>query len=88
MTRVVLSLGANLGDRPATLRSALAALAADGLGIDWLRAHPARLESVTVEQVAEAALEFFAPTAFTGVIVGDADVIGARVRALGGVTGP
>ncbi len=30
MTRVVLSLGANLGDRAATLRSALAALAADG----------------------------------------------------------
>ncbi|MBN1091423.1 2-amino-4-hydroxy-6-hydroxymethyldihydropteridine diphosphokinase [Blastococcus sp. TML/M2B] len=30
MTRVVLSLGANLGDRAATLRTALAALAADG----------------------------------------------------------
>jgi zinc protease len=38
--------------------------------------------------VAEVALEFFAPTAFTGVVVGDADVIGARVRALGGITGP
>lgn len=30
MTRVVLSLGANLGDRAGTLRAALAALAADG----------------------------------------------------------
>ena len=30
MTRVVLSLGANLGDRAATLRTALDALAADG----------------------------------------------------------
>ena len=30
MTRVVLSLGANLGDRSATLRTALSALAADG----------------------------------------------------------
>ncbi|SDF61078.1 2-amino-4-hydroxy-6-hydroxymethyldihydropteridinediphosphokinase [Blastococcus aurantiacus] len=30
MTRVVLSLGANLGDRAATLRAALDALAADG----------------------------------------------------------
>ena len=30
MTRVVLSLGANLGDRSATLSTALAALAADG----------------------------------------------------------
>jgi zinc protease len=75
-------------DNQGGLASTLSALAADGLGIDWLRAHPARLESVTVEQVAEAALEFFAPTAFTGVVVGDADVIGPRVRALGGITGP
>ncbi len=75
-------------DNQGGLASTLSALAADGLGIDWLRAHPARLESVTVEQVAEAALEFFAPTAFTGVVVGDADVIGAGLRALGGITGP
>jgi zinc protease len=75
-------------DNQGGLASTLAALADDGLGIDWVRAHPARLESVTVEQVAEAALEFFAPTAFTGVVVGDADVIGAGVRALGGITGP
>ncbi|OZM83659.1 pitrilysin family protein [Pseudonocardia sp. MH-G8] len=73
-------------DNQGGLASTLSALAADGLGIEWLRAHPARLESVTVEQVAEAALEFFAPTAFTGVVVGDADVIGARVRALGGIS--
>ena len=32
-----------------------------------------------------AALRYFAPTAVTGVIVGDADVIGPGVRALGGV---
>jgi zinc protease len=75
-------------DNQGGLASTLSALAADGLGIEWLRGHPARLESVTVDQVAEAALEFFAPTAFTGVVVGDADVIGARVRALGGITGP
>jgi predicted Zn-dependent peptidase len=67
------------------LASTIAALAADGLGVDWLRGHPARLEAVTVEQVAAAALTYFAPTAFTGVVVGDADVIGAGVRALGGV---
>jgi predicted Zn-dependent peptidase len=75
-------------DNQGGLASTLSALAADGLGIDWLRGHPGRLESVTVEQVADAALEFFAPTAFTGVVVGDADVIGAGVRALGGITGP
>jgi zinc protease len=75
-------------DNQGGLASMLSALAADGLGIEWLRGHPARLEAVTPEQVAEVALEFFAPTAFTGVVVGDADVIGPGVRALGGITGP
>jgi zinc protease len=72
-------------DNQGGLASTLAALAADGLGIDWLRAHPGRLEAVTPEQVADAALAFFAPAGFTGVVVGDADVIGERVRALGGI---
>jgi zinc protease len=72
-------------DSQGGLGSTLSALAADGVGVDWLRGHPARLEAVTVEQVAAAALEFFAPTAFTGVIVGDADVVGPGLRALGGV---
>jgi zinc protease len=75
-------------DNQGGLASTLAALAADGLGIEWLREHPGRLEAVTVEQVADAALQFFAPSAFTGVLVGDADVIGNGVRALGGITGP
>jgi len=74
-------------DNQGGLASTLAALAADGLGIDWLRAHPGRLEAVTQEQVADAALTFFAPAGFTGVVVGDADVIGERVRALGGIVG-
>jgi predicted Zn-dependent peptidase len=63
----------------------LTALAADGLDVDWLRGHPARLEAVTVDEVAAAALRFFAPAAFTGVLIGDASVIGPRVRALGGI---
>lgn len=75
-------------DSQGGLASTLSALAADGLDVGWLRAHPARLEAVTVEQVAAAALQFFAPTAFTGVVIGDADVIGAGLRALGGITGP
>jgi predicted Zn-dependent peptidase len=75
-------------DSQGGLAGTLAVLAADGLGVDWLRGHPARLEAVTVEEVAAAALEFFAPTAFTGVVVGDADVIGPGVRALGGISGP
>jgi predicted Zn-dependent peptidase len=73
-------------DNQGGLASTITALAADDLSIDWIRAHPARLEAVTIEQVAAAALRYFAPTAFTGVIVGDADVIGAGVRALGGVS--
>ncbi len=73
-------------DNQGGLASTISALAADGLSLDWIRAHPARLEAVTAEQVAAAALQYFAPTAFTGVIVGDADVIGPGVRALGGVS--
>ena len=72
-------------DNQGGLASTISALAADGLGVEWLRAHPARLETVTVDQVAAAALRYFAPTAFTGVIVCDADVIGTGVRALGGI---
>ncbi|MGH3565853.1 MAG: M16 family metallopeptidase [Pseudonocardia sp.] len=75
-------------DSQGGLASTLSVLAADGLDVEWLRAHPARLEAVTVEQVAAAALEFFAPTVFGGVVIGDADVIGAGLRALGGITGP
>jgi zinc protease len=75
-------------DTQGGLASTLSALAVDGLDVDWLRGAPARLEAVTVEQVASAALRFFAPSAFTGVVVGDLDVIGPGVRALGGVTGP
>ena len=68
--------------------STVSALAADGVPVQWLRDHPARLEAVTAEQVADAAREFFAPTAFTGVIVGDADVVGPGLRALGQVDLP
>jgi zinc protease len=72
-------------DSQGGLASSIGTLAADGLTLDWLGDHPARLASVTVEEVAAAALRYIAPTAVTGVIVGDADVIGPRVRALGGV---
>jgi predicted Zn-dependent peptidase len=68
--------------------STIAVLAADGVPVQWLRDHPGRLEAVTVEEVAAAAREFFAPSAFTGVIVGDADVVGPGLRALGQVDLP
>ena len=66
-------------DSQGGLASTLGALAADDLTVDWLRDHPARLEAVTVEEVAAAALRVLrARRAFTGVIVGDADVDRAR----------
>jgi zinc protease len=69
------------------LASQLAALAPLGLGMDWLTAHPARLAAVTAEEVAETALEFYAPARYTGVIVGDAEQLTA-LRGLGGVLMP
>jgi len=68
--------------------SAISSLAVHGLGVDWLRAHPQRLAQVSPAEVAAVALEFFAPTAFTGVLVADAEVVWRGVQALGGVTGP
>ncbi|WET80674.1 pitrilysin family protein [Amycolatopsis sp. QT-25] len=68
------------------LAAQLAALAATGLGVEWLAEHPARLAAVTAEDVANAALEFFAPKRFTGVVVGDADVLAPKLTALGDVT--
>ncbi|MGH3761711.1 M16 family metallopeptidase [Actinophytocola sp.] len=66
------------------LASQLAALVSLGLNVDWLVEHPARLARVTAEQIAEAALEFFSPTRYTGVIVGDAEQL-PLLRSLGGV---
>ncbi|SFR26574.1 Predicted Zn-dependent peptidase [Lentzea waywayandensis] len=68
------------------LASFLVNLVGLGLGLDWLVTHPQRLAAVTPEQVAAAALEFFAPGNFTGVLVGDADQLKPKLSALGGVS--
>ncbi|SDH40291.1 Predicted Zn-dependent peptidase [Lentzea fradiae] len=68
------------------LASFLVNLVALGLGIDYLVEHPQRLQTVTPEQVAAAALEFFAPGNFTGVLVGDAEQLKPKLAALGGVS--
>ncbi|GHH56915.1 M16 family metallopeptidase [Lentzea cavernae] len=68
------------------LASFLVNLVALGLGLDWLVAHPQRLAAVTPEQVAATALEFFAPGNFTGVLVGDAELLKPKLSALGGVS--
>ncbi|HEY2763887.1 MAG TPA: pitrilysin family protein [Pseudonocardiaceae bacterium] len=70
------------------LASHLKMLAMVGLDLDWLGAHPARLQAVTTAQVAEAAREFLAPARFTGVVVGDAERLAGPLAALGGVELP
>jgi zinc protease len=65
----------------------LATLATLGLDLDWLLTHPGRLQAVTTGQVAEAT-EFFAPSRFTGVVVGDAKRLADPLAALGGVELP
>lgn len=67
----------------AGLASTLSALAAVDLGLDWIRAHPQRLLATTVDEVSAAAAEFFAPSGFTSVVVGDAASISAPLAALG-----
>ncbi|HKN51539.1 MAG TPA: pitrilysin family protein [Amycolatopsis sp.] len=69
----------------AGLAGQMLALATTGLGIDWLNEHPARLAAVTPDDVASAALDFFAPKQFTGVVVGDAAVLQRKLTALGDV---
>ncbi|MEU6646582.1 pitrilysin family protein [Saccharomonospora sp. NPDC046836] len=68
------------------LASQLVGLAVVGLGVEWLAAHPQRVASVTTDEVAQAALDFFAPSRFSGVVVGDADILAPQLSALGGVT--
>lgn len=60
------------------------ALASTGLGLEWLAEHPARVAAVTADEVAQAALDFFAPKRFTGVVVGDV-ALEKKLVALGDV---
>ena len=66
----------------AGLASTLAALAGVGLGPDWLAEHPRRLAKVTLDEIAAAAAEFFAPTRFATVVVGDAASVRDPLSAL------
>lgn len=63
----------------------LSVLAGSGLDGDWLRAHPARLAATSTEQVAAAAQRMFAPSAVTGIVVGDLDQVGGALALLGDV---
>jgi predicted Zn-dependent peptidase len=69
----------------AGLAATLAALAPLGLGLDWIAGHPARLGAVTVDEVAAAATEFFAPSRQVAVLVGDAAAVSGPLAALGAI---
>lgn len=66
----------------AGLASTLSTLIGNGVGVDWLAEHPRRLAKVTVDEVSAAAAEFFAPSRFVRVIVGDAATITAPLTRL------
>jgi predicted Zn-dependent peptidase len=63
----------------------LLALSLGGLGLDYLRDLPKRLEKVTVDDVRDAAAEYLAPARLPTVIVGDAKAIRASVETLDAV---
>ena len=62
------------------------ALSSAGLGLDYLRELPKRLEKVTVDDVRDAAAEYLAPARLPTVILGDAKVIRASLETLDTVT--
>jgi zinc protease len=64
------------------LAGQLSALAAAGLGLEWLRDHSAALLKVTVDEVLEAAGRWLAPSVLTPVLVGDTALVADSVRAL------
>lgn len=70
------------------LATSLFNLAGLGLDPEWLYTHQRRLRAVPDEDVHAAARDFLAPSAFTGIILGDTAEIAPPLHALGGVTGP
>lgn len=69
----------------AGLASMLTALVASGLGVEWLREHPRRLTTVTIEDVYDQAVPLLSPIGLTTVVVGDAAVVRGSLAALGEV---
>ena len=63
----------------------LFALSLSGLGLDYLRQLPKRLEKVTVDEVRDAAARYLAPARLPTVIVGDATATRAGLESLDAV---
>jgi zinc protease len=66
----------------AGLAGLVSQLAAAGLGLDYLRDYPTRLNAVTVDDVLAAAATWLAPANLTPVFVGDRATIEDSLRAL------
>ena len=64
------------------LAESLLALSLAGLGLDYLRDLPKRLEKVTVDEVRVAAAEYLAPARLPTVIVGDAAAVRSSLETL------
>jgi predicted Zn-dependent peptidase len=60
----------------------LVALSSAGLGLDYLRDLPKRLEKVTVDEVRDTAAEYLAPARLPTVVLGDAKVIRSSLETL------
>jgi predicted Zn-dependent peptidase len=60
----------------------LLALSLAGLGLDYLRDLPKRLEKVTVGEVRDAGAEYLAPARLPTVIVGDTKAIRRSLETL------
>jgi predicted Zn-dependent peptidase len=67
------------------LAATLMTLSAAGLGLDWLYEQPARLASVTLDDVHEAAARYLAPSRAVTVVLGDVQTVGDSVATLGPV---
>jgi predicted Zn-dependent peptidase len=63
----------------------LFALSLSGLGLDYLRQLPKRLEKVTVGEVRDAAARYMAPARLPTVIVGDAEAVRDSLEILDAV---
>ena len=72
----------------AGLASTLSGIAGAGLEIGWIAEHPGRLAAVTPAEIQSMARIIMAPSAFTGVVVGDLSAVGAQLAAVGDVELP
>jgi zinc protease len=75
----VLALGTS---SQAGLASTVSLLAGAGLGVEWLRDHPAQLQDVTVDDALAAGARYLAPNRLTTVMVGDVAQVEAPLRTL------